>query len=174
MSGNGLIPRFTASWARCDQPLGHLDKSHRSNRINLLHPIVKLQCQQLLSRAFREGIELLVAQTLRTFEEQATLYAFGRTVSGLKVTHAPPGYSYHNWGLAFDVAIKHFEHDPSPQDLYDGPWDRVGTIGESVGLEWGGHWRHPDRPHFQNTLGWTIARLLKEYPQGLGNGEQLP
>lgn len=29
-------------------------------------------------------------------------------------------------------------------------WGKVGALGESVGLEWGGRWaRFPDRPHFQ-------------------------
>jgi len=64
----------------------------------------------------------IVTCTLRTIEEQAALYAQGRediaTVNALKrlagmppieadtnriVTHARPGYSMHNFGLAFDV-----------------------------------------------------------------------
>lgn len=31
----------------------------------------------------------------------------------------------------------------------DAVWDRIGLIGESFGLEWGGRWKEKDRPHFQ-------------------------
>ncbi len=40
------------------------------------------------------------AYTLRTYKEQNDLYALGRTKPGKKVTNAPGGRSYHNFGLA--------------------------------------------------------------------------
>ena len=30
-------------------------------------------------------------------------------------------------------------------------WEKLGALGESCGLTWGGRWKKPDRPHFQYT-----------------------
>jgi peptidoglycan L-alanyl-D-glutamate endopeptidase CwlK len=114
---------------------------------------------RLLDEAKKQGIVLIVTQTYRTPAEQAALYAQGRSAPGRIVTHAPPGYSWHEFRRAFDVAIKSFAGDATPKDLYDGPWEQIGDMGEAVGLEWGGRWRHPDRPHFQHTAGRTLAAM---------------
>jgi peptidoglycan L-alanyl-D-glutamate endopeptidase CwlK len=103
----------------------------------------------------RAGVLLRPTQTLRTYAEQDALYAQGRTLPGNIVTHAPSGYSYHNFARAFDVA--QVGKDPYPDS--DDFWNFVGDIGEQVGLEWGGRWKHPDRPHFQHTEGLTLAQL---------------
>jgi peptidoglycan L-alanyl-D-glutamate endopeptidase CwlK len=70
----------------------------------------------------------------RTMEEQAALYAKGRTSGGRIVTKARPGESYHNHGLAFDwVPIK-----PAPKnaDLYAADWDdeTAFRLGEHIGV----------------------------------------
>jgi len=41
----------------------------------------------------------------RTYEEQNELYKQGRETSGDIRTNARGGYSYHNFGIAFDVGI---------------------------------------------------------------------
>ena len=41
---------------------------------------------------------------------------------------------------------------------YEGPWETLGQIADSMGVEWGGRWRHPDIPHFQYTGGITLAQ----------------
>ena len=41
----------------------------------------------------------------RTYDEQAELYAQGRTKPGPKVTNSPPGYSWHNFGVAWDFVV---------------------------------------------------------------------
>jgi len=73
----------------------------------------------------------------RTMEEQAALFAKGRTSGGRIVTKAKSGQSYHNYGLAFDwVPIK-----PAPKnaDLYAADWDdeTAFRLGEHVGLTFG-------------------------------------
>lgn len=130
-----------------------------SNRLQDLDPDVQAMAAKLLFKAKEAGIELVFTQTYRTPEQQAALYALGRTAPGNIVTHAPPGYSWHEFRRAFDVAIRYFPGDMTRADLYDGPWEKVGEIGESVGLEWGGRWKHPDRPHFQHTGGFTLAYM---------------
>lgn len=137
-------------------------------RIDLLDPDVKEKAEKLLELALAEGIELVITQTFRSPDEQAALYARGRTAPGVIVTNAPPGYSWHEFRRAFDVAIADFPGDRTKKDLYDGPWERVGDLGESIGLEWGGRWKHPDRPHFQLVpAGESLASMRKKREESL-------
>lgn len=110
----------------------------------------------------KEGIHVILTQTLRTATEQQALYAQGRTKAGPVVTHAPPGYSWHGFGRAYDLAIVSFEGDKTPANWYDGPWERVGALGEAAGMEWGGRWKHPDIPHFEDHGGKTLAQRREE------------
>jgi hypothetical protein len=32
------------------------------------------------------------------------------------------------------------------------------VTGEEFGLEWGGNWKFPDRPHFENRAGLSLAQ----------------
>jgi D-alanyl-D-alanine carboxypeptidase. len=137
----------------------------------LLHPKVRAQHDALIVECQTRRILLGTTQTLRSFAEQGDLFAIGRTKPGRIVTYAPAGYSWHNWGLAFDVDIVSFLGDTTPHDLYDGPWQQVGAIGEKLGLEWGGRWKHADRPHFENRLGYTLMELRMQHPNGLQAGE---
>lgn len=135
-----------------------------SNRVEDLRPEVQEMALQFLQECARRGLLLRITSTLRTFDEQRSLYAQGRTAPGPVVTAAPPGYSYHNFGLAFDVC--QIGHDPFPES--EGFWDRLGDIGESLGLAWGGRWKHPDRPHFEWHGAGTLADLrVKAKEDGL-------
>lgn len=123
-----------------------------------VHPLVATKARQLIERAYREGINVIITQGLRTVEEQNELYAQGRTKPGKIVTNAKGGYSYHNYGLAFDFAV--LNDDGSVSWNVDEKWKRVGAIGKSLGLEWGGDWKYfKDYPHFQYTFGLSLADL---------------
>ena len=79
-------------------------------------------------------IEPLIYCGRRTMEEQAALYAKGRTVSGKIVTKAKPGESYHNYGLAFDwVPLK---QSGKNADLWFADWENETAfrLGEHVGI----------------------------------------
>ena len=79
-------------------------------------------------------IEPLIYCGRRTMEEQAALYAKGRTISGKIVTKAKPGESYHNYGLAFDwVPLK---QSGKNADLWFADWDNETAfrLGEHVGI----------------------------------------
>lgn len=84
---------------------------------------------------------------------------------GCRVTNAPGGHSYHNYGLAFDVCVidrgtlNWVEGvDVNDNDITD--YEELGAIGERLGLQWGGRWKFADMPHFQLTFGLTIGDLL--------------
>lgn len=117
-----------------------------SRNLSDLDPRLEPLARQFLERAQAAGLSVVVTQTRRTMEEQAALYAQGRTRPGKVVTNAKPGQSAHNAGLAFDVAFL----APGGLVTWEGPWERLGEIGRSLGLEWGGDWPNfSDRPHFQ-------------------------
>ena len=136
-----------------------------SRDIELLEPEVRDRCKTFLRLCADQGIQVMVVQTLRTPEEQMLLYQKGRTrpgepchhilppkirpvgtcsnhPMGATVTNLLPGKSLHERGLAFDFCF-------GPPVSWEGPWERAGEIGESVGLKWGGRWKSPDRPHLE-------------------------
>jgi peptidoglycan L-alanyl-D-glutamate endopeptidase CwlK len=128
-----------------------------------LHLTIQLAARDFLFRAAAEDIHLVITQGLRTNAEQAKLYARGREHDangkpiGHIVTDAPPGSSWHNFGLAFDVAVLADGKATWPNDPK--VWLRIGEIGEAVGLEWGGRWKtFVDLPHFQWTAGLTLTQ----------------
>jgi peptidoglycan L-alanyl-D-glutamate endopeptidase CwlK len=129
----------------------------RCDDINELHPKVKELALRLLEEARRQGLNAKVIDTFRSVERQDYLYAQGRTRAGNIVTNATGKNmsSYHNWRLAFDCI----------QNVTGKEYDvaflaKLGKIGQSLGLEWGGGWSDfKDAPHFQYTFGLSIKDL---------------
>lgn len=118
--------------------------------INNCHPrLIKLS-KKLVSACRGQGLIIGIGESFRTKEEQDALYAKGRTAPGNIVTNAK-GSSYsshHQWGTAFDI----YRNDG--KGVYtdgDGFFEKVGKIGKSIGLEWGGDWES------------TTARLKRMY-----------
>jgi peptidoglycan L-alanyl-D-glutamate endopeptidase CwlK len=96
---------------------------------------------------------------LRTKAEQDAIYAQGRTKPGKIVSNAKYPQSLHCWGIAFDIAVK-----IGGKVTWDVThYKKVGSIGQRVGLEWGGAWaKFPDYPHFQ-LPGYTWRGLQGKY-----------
>lgn len=132
--------------------------------INRCHPRLIDLSKKLVSACRGQGLIIGIGESFRTKEEQDALYAKGRTAPGNIVTNAK-GSSYsshHQWGTAFDI----YRNDG--KGVYtdgDGFFEKVGKIGKSIGLEWGGDWKSPvDKPHFQlPDWGSTTARLKRMY-----------
>lgn len=120
-----------------------------------LEPVTRALAGRLLAECEAAGLDVLVTCTWRSEAEQAALYAQGRTAPGKIVTRAKPGQSRHNRTLdgfpastAFDVVP--LRHGKPVWDANDHLWQRVGEIGERIGLEWAGRWkRFKEYPHFQ-------------------------
>jgi len=112
------------------------------------------KCRQLIEAVAHLGHPLVVVSTYRTPEEQGKLYKQGRTAPGRVVTNARAGRSWHNYRRAFDVAWKSAKSSVS----WDGPWEMLGTMGESLGLKWGGRFRSKDLGHFE----WHGDHTLEE------------
>lgn len=131
--------------------------SSSESRIARLEPVIQPKARALLEAARAQGIELTVTQGLRTMEEQAALYAQGRTAPGQVVTNAKPGSSWHNFGLAFDVAVVVNGKPTWPND--SALWSKIGDLGKTQGLIWGGDFQSfKDMPHFQYTGGLSLEQ----------------
>ena len=128
--------------------VGHLTKE--------LQPL----CSKLINHAnvvlASQNASVIITCTYRNKDEQAALYAQGRTLPGKKVTNARPGESKHNLvdksgnpaAEAFDIAI--LVNGKLNWDLEHPVWEIAGKLGEALGLEWAGRWtRFREGPHFQ-------------------------
>lgn len=149
------------------------------DRVARLHPKIRDEVKMLIEKAeelLPANIAVRVVQGLRTFEEQAALYAQGRTKPGKKVTNAKPGSSFHQYGLSIDFCfvidkdnnstfetiswdtVKDWDKDGIPD------WKEVVKVFEDAGYEWGGRWATiVDAPHLQKTFGYTWRQLLAKY-----------
>ena len=104
---------------------------------------------------------MLVVETVRDLEYQASLYAQGRTKPGKIVTNQKtPSFHWDKVGLAFDICKNVKGHEYDDADFFR----RCGAIGKKMGFSWGGDWKSlPDKPHFQWDDGgrYTAAMVRK-------------
>lgn len=98
----------------------------------------------MLAKFTEAEIQVMIVQTTRTQAEHAANLANGSSW----IEH-----SLHLDGLAIDVAPFDVYQLHGPDKLkWDGGdpvWERMGKIGESVGLIWGGRWTKRDLGHFE-------------------------
>jgi peptidoglycan L-alanyl-D-glutamate endopeptidase CwlK len=138
-----------------------------SRDLRSLRPEFQGPARALLSRvstALGPGVECIVTCTQRPREEQAALYALGRTKIGPKphdmarcafcasrlghrVTNAKPGSTYHEYGLALDVML--FRFGKGIEAITDPAWVAFGKLVDEAELCWGGHWTQRDGPHVE-------------------------
>lgn len=132
------------------------------SRIYTLHPKVRDKAREFINKAEKQGIKLRITSAQRTYAEQDALYAQGRTKGGSIVTNAKAGESSHNFGTAIDVVpIVNGNAD------WNTDWNKIATIGKSVGFVWGGDWTSfKDKPHFEMNFGNTLAQLRSKYNSG--------
>ncbi len=119
----------------------------KSRDVGQLRADVAANCRTFLTLCRAEGLPVLVTETVRDKEYQASLYARGRTAVGAIVTNQKiPSFHWDRAGLAFDVAKNVKGHEYDDADFFR----RCGAIGKKVGFSWGGEWKSlPDAPHFQ-------------------------
>lgn len=118
-----------------------------SRALTDLHAIFRPKAEEFLVATTKAGLDVLVYCTRRTMEEQAELYACGRTKPGKIVTKAQPGQSAHNYGLAFDGAP--LIHGRMAWDDHEA-WQTYGRVAADLGLEWAGTWvSFKEMPHIQ-------------------------
>lgn len=155
------------------EALAPVDPRSEKNIATLL-PEVQPMARALVHKAAANGIKIKVISGLRSYAEQNALYAQGRSKPGKKVTNARAGYSNHNFGIAFDIAV--FEGNKYLPDSVK--YKAVGVLGMDLGLEWGGSWKTiVDQPHFQLRPEWaddlSEREMLAELRTRTANGDAL-
>ena len=129
------------------------------DRILKLHPKVRDTFRAFIEECEESlNITLRITQGYRTIAEQDALYAKGRTAPGKEVTNAKGGSSFHNYGLAVDLANL-------VNDGKDINWEfdmfNLRPFAVKYGIEWGGDWKSlKDFPHFQIAYGYPWRNLL--------------
>ncbi len=135
---------------------GELDARSEGNLQTIL-PRVQLKLRHWLAEAIpaakAQGYTLKVICGTRSYDEQNTLYAQGRTKPGSRVTNAKGGYSNHNFGIAIDIGL----FDDANGGKYvesDAPYRKLAkACPPPPSITWGGSWASfPDTPHYQSNL----------------------
>ena len=127
-----------------------------SRNIDDLRPDVAVNCRALIELCKARGLNVLVTQTLRDNEYQATWYAQGRTKPGSIVTNSPTT-TFHGAGLAFDFCKNVRGHEYDDNDFFVS----VAAIAKTMGFSWGGDWKSfTDKPHLQWDGGKKITDAM--------------
>lgn len=136
--------------------------------VTAMHPIVATKQAELKAEAADRGISIVITDGLRTVQEQDALYRQGRTADGQIVTNVKGGDSFHQYGLAFDFALRAKDGEVLWDLKYDGnhnglsDWMEVVSIAKRKGFSWGGDWENfRDYPHLQMDFGYSIRELKR-------------
>lgn len=116
-----------------------------SRALDDLHPQFKPLAMELLARCLEAGIPVSIIFTGRTVAEQAALYAQGRTAPGKIVTWTldslhvmkPPDFKSRAIDIAPWEEFRLHGPDRLAWNAADPAWQRIGEIGEKLGLKWG-------------------------------------
>lgn len=139
-------------------------KSYRE-RLDKLQPEVRERARAAFDRGQQQGLQICIVSGLRTYPEQEALYAQGRTAPGNVVTNAKPGYSHHNFGLAFDFAV--LKEGRPLWDQNHPHWNEFVRIAKEEGFAWGGDWSSfKDYPHLELANAPSLASLRVRFPRG--------
>lgn len=114
----------------------------RVNRdLDLLYPKFRRALDGGLDACHDAGIHIDIFEAYRSPQRQDYLYAQGRSEPGKVVTWVKGWGSWHQYGLAADLA-RHDEKDWS----WNVDYPRIAKIMAQYGISWGGE---KDSPHFQ-------------------------
>lgn len=136
---------------------------HSLALLETLHPKVRSIFQAFIEECENTfDLTIRIISGYRSMEEQQKIYNQGRTTPGPIVTKAVPGSSYHNWGLAADIAPLSVSGNVN----YNYDQSKWMAIGNKHGLTWGGGWTgFKDPDHWECKMGHNWRDLLDLYHQ---------
>ena len=156
--------------------LNSLDLRTQRN-IKSLNPKVQSEFIKLMQIAKKigktYGVKIKAISGHRSYSEQGSLFAQGRTAPGKIVTYARPGYSNHNFGIALDLGC--FDKDGRYLDatnptlvskIYRGIYNNAEA--DNLNIDWGGNWKKiKDTPHFEYRSNYTMAQMRERKKHNL-------
>lgn len=121
-----------------------------SRALNDLTPEMRERTVEFLARLAEKGYLVMLVDTLRTEEEQRRNLMRGVSWTA-KSKHLPQPPSGKSDAIDICPYLQFSLHGPEKLqwDGEDPVWGKIGQIGESLGLEWGGRWAKRDLGHFQ-------------------------
>lgn len=136
-----------------------MDK-HSLIQIKTLHPYIQNEVFKAVEfinkNILTSKTKVRIEEGFRSFERQSFIFAKGRAAAGKIVTNADAGFSFHNYGLAFDICLitdevklnwentKDFDGDKTAD------WEEVVKYFKSLEYTWGGDFKSfKDLPHFE-------------------------
>jgi peptidoglycan L-alanyl-D-glutamate endopeptidase CwlK len=122
-------------------------------------------------------LQIRVTCSYRTYQDQMAIYAQGRRKgpSGAWyieepkkiVTHARPGESFHNFGLAIDSCFMGDDPYLEKHEFGKDMWRAFGKTGKNIDLTWGGDFKSfPDQPHLEMSYGLSLGNAQTLFNNG--------
>jgi peptidoglycan L-alanyl-D-glutamate endopeptidase CwlK len=160
------------------------DRRSEKNIATLL-PDMQVKARAIMNIAARmqkkTGISCVILSGTRTYAEQNALYGRGRNIKTEKdskgrtvkvsvVTNALAGSSNHNFGIALDVGL--FKDGRYLTGAGKGDDQAYRELAAEVKktvtkIAWGGDWRRfKDLPHYELSLGLTLAQVRAQFEKG--------
>lgn len=137
-------------------------------RIATLHPKVRSEVTDIITSINSAGVDMRITRAFATLAEQNALYQL-YLKGGPKA--APPGLSYHNYGVAIDFCLLHkdgsvsfnMEEDMDHDKKAD--WMEVVNSFQYKGWKWGVSFG--DNDHLEKSFGYSVQGLkhLKDIGQ---------
>lgn len=147
-----------------------VDDGDPGGRLNdsRLNPQVRRLAIATIKDLQQQGLSPYVVDGFRSFEKQNQTYAQGRTSPGQIVTYVRGGGSWHNYGLAVDIAFWNNAHTRPSWDAPMSHWNKLGNAGKRAGFtRWMGDegW---DYPHLEYHPNWgnRASNLIETHRQG--------
>lgn len=129
--------------------------------LSLIEPKFLYNAKLLVAGLRDAGVDFYAISGFRSNEDQAALYAVGRSRRGKIVTNAKPGESFHNYGLAID-----FCRDADAQrsrlqpDYKFEDYKLLADAATKLGLTPGYSFKSfPEGPHIQASLKISLAQM---------------
>ena len=118
--------------------------TQRDRKLDDLQPQFRVLVDRMLGKFVEACIPIMIVETLRSHELHLQDIANKRSWVG---------HSKHEDGLAIDICpyesyLLHGD-DKLQWDSSDPIWQKLGAIGESINLGWGGRWTQKDMGHFE-------------------------
>jgi len=119
----------------------------------------------LLEKAHEAGLNVGLFEGRRSAERQKWLQDHG-----VNRQDASESWSSHQDGTGADILFKDSRGNWSRAPEHD--WQKIGAIGESLGLMWGGRSTPPVQWHFQSQNPFSVEALAfsNRFDSGLGCG----
>ena len=146
-------------------------KQNHTEILQEIHPIFQKKIVELIDNRPNKEMELKALYALVSYEKQEQLWLIGRNDQGeplydsltckpLTVTSAKGGQSWHNFGLAIDLA--YFRNNEIINcDENKAAYDDLGKVAKKLGITWGGTFTpYYDATHFQWTAHFTEIQKL--------------